>query len=70
MLDMKIAGEFLGSSARERVEKCRELAAAADALADDAINPQTRKAYLDLKRQWLQVADEIAAHEISKPLEG
>jgi hypothetical protein len=46
---MTIAGEFLGSSARECVEKCRELAAAADALADDAINPQTRKAYVDLK---------------------
>jgi hypothetical protein len=46
------AAEFLGSNGSERVKQCRQLAAEADALAADAINPEMRKAYLDLMRQW------------------
>ena len=48
----------------ERVEKCRQFGTEAGALAADAINPESRKAYLDLKRQWLELADEIEKHEI------
>ena len=63
MPDIRIAAEFLGSNGPERAEKCRELAGEANALATDAINPESRKGYLDLKRQWLELADEIEKHE-------
>ena len=53
------AAEFLGSDGPERAKKCRQLAAEADRLAANAINPETREAYLDLKRQWGELADEI-----------
>ena len=58
------AAEFLGSDGPERARKCRQLAAEADGLAAGAINPESRKSYLDLKRQWLDLADEIEKHEI------
>lgn len=52
-------GEFLGSSRPERVKKCRQLAREADRLAASAINPELRKAYLDLRMQWHELADEM-----------
>jgi hypothetical protein len=53
------AAEFLGSNGPERARKCRHLAAEADELAANAINPETREAYLDMKRQWNELACEI-----------
>ena len=64
MPDIRIAAEFLGSTRVERAEKCRQFGAEAGALAADAINPETRKVYLDLKRQWLELADEIEKDEV------
>jgi hypothetical protein len=64
MPDIRIAAEFLGSNGVERVEKCRQFGAEAGALAADAINPELRNAYLDLRRQWLELADEIEKLEI------
>ena len=58
-LRLPISGEFLGSNGPERLKKCRQLAAEAAALAANAINPETRKTYLDLERQWLQLAAEM-----------
>ena len=63
MVDIAIAAEFLGSNGLERVKKCRQLAAQAEALAAAAGNPETRKAYLDLKRQWQELANEIEKFE-------
>lgn len=60
MADITISDEFLGSNGPERAKMCRKLAAEAEALASAAINPETRKAYLDLKRQWDELAGEIA----------
>ena len=57
------AAEFLGSNDPERAEKCREFAAEAEGLAAAAINPETRKAYLELKRQWLDLAAEVDKHK-------
>ena len=59
MNDIAISGEFLGSNTPERVKKCRQLAAEAAALAANAINPETRKSYLDLERQWRELANEV-----------
>jgi len=53
------ADDFLSSDGPERARKCRQLAAEADGLAANAINPDSREAYLDLKRQWNELADEI-----------
>jgi hypothetical protein len=53
------AAEFLGSNGPQRARKCRQLAAEADGLAANAINPETREAYLDLKGQWNELAVEI-----------
>jgi len=58
-LRLPISGEFLGSNGQERLKKCRQLAAEAAALADNAINPETRKSYLDLERQWRELANEV-----------
>jgi len=59
MADIAISAEFLGSSGPERVKKCRQLAAEAAALAANAINPETRRNYLDLERQWRELANEM-----------
>jgi len=63
MADIRIAREFLGSNGPDRAEKCHQFAAEADALATAAINPETRKAYLDLARQWLELAAEVEKFE-------
>ena len=54
-----IAAEFLGSDGPSRARMCRRLADEAQELADGAINPETRETYLDLKKQWLVLAEEI-----------
>jgi hypothetical protein len=59
MPDNTISDELLGSDGPERAKMCRKLADEADALAADASNPETRAAYLDVKRQWHELASEI-----------
>ena len=53
------SADFLGSNRPERVKKCQELAAEAKKLAAEAVNPDLREAYADLRRQWQLLADEI-----------
>ena len=60
------SAEFLGSSAPERVIKCRQLAAEADRLAANATDPKTRTAYFELKRLWHALADEIEKFDGNK----
>ena len=59
MANTLIASEFLGTDGPSRAKMCRRLAAEANDLAERAINPETRSTYLDLKRQWLALAEEI-----------
>ena len=60
MGDTIISGEFLGSNTEERLAMCRKLAAEAARRAEQSANPETKKAYLDLKRQWDELAAEFA----------
>jgi hypothetical protein len=57
--DTIISGEFLGSNREERLAMCRKLAAEAHSRAIDAANPETQRAYIDLKRQWDALAAEL-----------
>jgi hypothetical protein len=59
MPNIQIPGEFLGSDGAERAKMCRKLAAEAEALAAAAINPESREAYVDLTRQWHELASEF-----------
>jgi hypothetical protein len=54
-----IGGEFLGSDGPERVKNCRQSAAEADGLAAAAANPEMGVAYLELKRQWDELASDM-----------
>jgi hypothetical protein len=51
--------EFLGSDGRTQAKKCRQMADEAGALLAGATDPELRACYLDLKRQWAMLADEI-----------
>ena len=51
--------EFLGSNGPARVKKCREFAVEASKTAACAVNSGTENAYLELARQWNELADEI-----------
>ena len=42
---------------------CRRFADEAEGLAVQASNPEARAAYLDLKRQWLLLAEEMEQTE-------
>jgi hypothetical protein len=53
------AAEFLGSSRPAQAQKCRQMAGEAGTLMIAAADPQMRATYLDLKRQWDMLADEI-----------
>ena len=59
MLDIDTWGGFLGSDRSERVKKCLQLAAEAEQLAATTANPAVRASYLELKRQWNELADEM-----------
>ena len=59
MSDMDIWGGFLGSDRSERVKRCRQLAAEAGQLAAAAAKAEMRASYLELKRQWNELADEM-----------
>jgi hypothetical protein len=54
-----ISAEFLGPDGPERAKQCRRLAIEADRLATNARTPEIRAGYLELKRQWNLLADEI-----------
>jgi len=56
-----ISGDFLGSTTPERVSMCRKLAAEAGRHADEASNPESKRSYLELKRQWEVLASELEA---------
>ena len=60
------SAEFLGSTPQERVAKCRAFAAEAECLAR-AANGDTRDGYLDLAKEWIELADEIEAAEHLEP---
>jgi hypothetical protein len=57
----RVSAEFLGDTGVERAKECRALASEADAFASTAHNMEMREAYLELKRQWTLLADEIEA---------
>ena len=59
MLDIDTWGGFLGSNAPERIKKCRHLATEAETLAAAATNPAIHASYLELKRQWNELAEEM-----------
>lgn len=54
-----ISSEFLGSNRQEQLAMCSKLAAEAELRASQAINPETRRAYLDLKQQWDELATQL-----------
>jgi hypothetical protein len=56
-----ISSDFLGSTTQERVAMCRKLAAEAGRHAEDAANPETKRSYFELKRQWEILAAELEA---------
>jgi hypothetical protein len=53
--------EFQGTTAVQRVQKCREIADAAKKLSVAAEKQELRMTYQDLARQWLALAEAIAA---------
>ncbi len=65
MGDTIVSNEFLGSSKEERLAMCRKLAAEAGLLAADTANPETQRAYLDLKRQWEELASQVETSDAS-----
>ena len=54
---MRDAGETLALSAP--INTCREMAAQAERLAASETTPARRAKYLDLARQWTELADEM-----------
>ena len=65
MVDWSSSAEFLGTDAPSRIKRCRELAAAAQALAASATDQDMQAGYLDLSRQWNALADDIARSMLS-----
>lgn len=61
MGDPVITGDFLGSNTEQRLSKCRQFAAEAGLLAAAAANPETQHSYLELRRQWEDLAAELEA---------
>ena len=52
------AETFLALSVKDRVQLCRRLAERAQELAD-AADPNYRASYLEIARNWLELADEM-----------
>jgi len=50
--------EFWAATPKERIVKCREMAAQAEWLAANA-GSEARKGYLELAKQWRDLADEM-----------
>ena len=59
MENMVLPAKFFGTDESGKAKACRQLAIEADALATAASNPETRADYLELKRQWNTIADEL-----------
>ena len=53
------SAEFLSFSKPAQAQKCRQMADEARTLMTATADPQIRATYLDLKRQWDMLADEI-----------
>ena len=53
------SAEFLGFSRPAQAQKCRQMAEEVHALIGASKDPVIRATYLDLKRQWNMLADEI-----------
>ena len=63
------AETFLALPVKDRVHLCRRLAERAQELAD-AAGPMFRVGYLEIARNWLELADEmqrVALMETTKP---
>jgi len=58
-----IASEFLGSTKEERIAMCRKLAAQSEWRASTEANPLSQRAYLEMKRQWEALADELESSD-------
>ena len=56
----------INSTFPERAKQCRRLAIEADGLAANPDTPEMRAGYLELKRQWNMLADEIEREEKSR----
>jgi hypothetical protein len=65
MRDTFISSDFLGSTTQERVDMCRKLAAEAGRHAEAAANPETKRAYFELQRQWELLASEMEMAAVS-----
>ena len=66
MAEMFIAAEFLGSDTLARVKKSHQFANEAEVLANGESNPELRSAYLDLKRQWIELAATMGFEEAAE----
>ena len=53
------SAEFLNFSRPAQAQKCRQMADEAGTQVTVAADPHIRATYLDLKRQWDMLADEI-----------
>jgi len=56
-----ISSDFVGATTQERVAMCRKLAAEAGRRAEEAANPETKRSYVELKKQWEILAAELEA---------
>jgi hypothetical protein len=57
------SAEFLGPDATERIKQTRRLANAANVLASNAPSPEMRASFLESKRHWNMITDEIEREE-------
>jgi hypothetical protein len=53
------SAEFFAFSRPAQAQKCRQMADEASTLMTATADPLIRETYLDLKRQWDMLADEI-----------
>jgi hypothetical protein len=53
------SAEFLNFTRPAQAQKCRQMADEANQLLSMTIDPEIRATYLDLKRQWNMLAEEI-----------
>jgi hypothetical protein len=54
-----LMAEFLGSDGRTQAKMCRKMADEADAFVAATTDPELRASYLELKRQWRLLAEEV-----------
>jgi hypothetical protein len=61
MVQSIVPSEFLGSNRRGLLNTCRHYAGEAARSAMTAATPETRRSWLELKRQWEILAEELEA---------